>query len=313
MRCLYPITIKDAIWKQRQVPCGHCIPCRINKTAQWNIRLQYELQDWIYSSFVTLTYNDDNLPKDMSLHKEHLQAFIKRLRYYYPDDFKYYSVGEYGELELKYCHPLDSELCRLGKIKYHGRPHYHLIIFGMKPFDDVSKNAVWESWKQCDKELIFNDEHKSVANAEYDSINYVTDYVQKKQYSVNGFKEYGNSMPPFAIMSKGLGLHGFMQDMESVKRQGFINLHGIKFPIPRYFCDKFGIQSSMNIGDDVYRQFCIDYGLVEKANLESLDKLSTLHHINWYQQQIFEKYPEHLSEIQKNLRIRNNLRSDKEL
>jgi len=61
--------------------------------------------------FITLTYNDKNLPDDYSLNKQHFKDFLKRFRKAIePAKIRYFMCGEYGD---------DS-----------WRPHYHAIIFG---------------------------------------------------------------------------------------------------------------------------------------------------------------------------------------
>lgn len=62
------------------------------------------------SSFLTLTFDDQHLPKFGQLEKKPLVDFFKRLRYFY-GPFRYVACGEYGEL--------------------HRRPHYHVALFGM--------------------------------------------------------------------------------------------------------------------------------------------------------------------------------------
>jgi hypothetical protein len=64
--------------------------------------------------FLTLTYNDENIPANGSLSRPHLQKFIKDvkndLRKFGLPQLRYFAVGEYGE---------KTE-----------RPHYHLNVFG---------------------------------------------------------------------------------------------------------------------------------------------------------------------------------------
>ncbi len=60
--------------------------------------------------FITLTYNEENLPEDGSLVKEHFQKFMKKLRKKNKHKIRYYQCGEYGE-NLQ-------------------RPHYHACLFG---------------------------------------------------------------------------------------------------------------------------------------------------------------------------------------
>ena len=74
------------------------------------------------TSFITLTYNDDTIPKivddggniSFTLSKTDLDSFIANLRerYRYMDGmFRFFAAAEYGMDE--------------------NRPHYHLVIFGM--------------------------------------------------------------------------------------------------------------------------------------------------------------------------------------
>ena len=93
------------------VACGYCDPCRINRRRLWSHRMILESFGHPASCFLTLTYNDDNLPQDGSLKPDDLQLFIKRLRSRLVYKFRYYAVGEYGD---------DN-----------GRPHFHGAIFGL--------------------------------------------------------------------------------------------------------------------------------------------------------------------------------------
>ena len=109
------------------IPCGKCIGCRLDKANDWATRCTAEAKQWKTNCFITLTYNDEKIPKNNSLRKKDLKDFWKRLRYYhkgiekrywkgkeeYP--IRYFSCGEYG-----------------GQT---GRPHYHAGIFNWKPTD----------------------------------------------------------------------------------------------------------------------------------------------------------------------------------
>lgn len=45
------------------LPCGKCIGCRLDYSRQWADRLMLELQYHDSAYFITLTYNDDHVPK----------------------------------------------------------------------------------------------------------------------------------------------------------------------------------------------------------------------------------------------------------
>lgn len=71
----------------------------------------HELRFHELSSFITLTYSEENLPKSGSLDVKVFQDFMKRFRKAIePRKIRFFHAGEYGEKR--------------------GRPHYHAIIFG---------------------------------------------------------------------------------------------------------------------------------------------------------------------------------------
>nr|APC94130.1 putative replication protein VP4 [uncultured marine virus] len=102
---------KDSTGQFFNVPCGQCIGCRLDYSISWAIRCLHEASLHDANSFITLTYNPLEMPRDGSLNKKHFQDFIKRLRKSLePNTIRYYHCGEYGP-------------------KYE-RPHYHALIFG---------------------------------------------------------------------------------------------------------------------------------------------------------------------------------------
>ena len=97
-----------------EFPCGRCMPCRINKRREWQLRIMLEQRAHSENFYLTLTYDDEHLPEGANLQKEHLQKYWRRLR---KDGhtFRYFAAGEYGTKK--------------------GRPHYHAIIFSNGGFD----------------------------------------------------------------------------------------------------------------------------------------------------------------------------------
>lgn len=140
------------------VPCGQCKNCRINQARIWTNRILLESRLHGENCFVTLTYNDDNLPNPPNVKKKHLQKFIKRVRHFvYPIKFRYFAVGEYGDKTL--------------------RPHYHIIFFGL---GDAHKRTIFKAWDKCNKDgFDFGELNK-------DSARYITGYVVKKINKIRG-------------------------------------------------------------------------------------------------------------------------------
>lgn len=77
------------------------------------------------SVFVTLTYNDENYPKDESRRSQRadVRAFFQRLRRALPKKFRYFLAPEFGPRS--------------------GRLHYHGILFGLSTFDAAVIEAAW--------------------------------------------------------------------------------------------------------------------------------------------------------------------------
>lgn len=97
-----------------RINCGQCLSCRINHAKIWSERCLLESQYWDSTLFISLTYNEANLPfngLNPTLRKKDFQDFMKRLRKRLNCKVSYFASGEYG-----------------GRTK---RPHYHAIVFGL--------------------------------------------------------------------------------------------------------------------------------------------------------------------------------------
>lgn len=232
MQCVSPVFIA----RKGSFPCGKCIACRIAKAREWSLRLLAELSYWDKSVFLTLTYSDEYLPSDHSLHKEHLQKFFKRLRFYSDGPLKYYACGEYGDNKANVDYGTGL-----------GRPHYHAIIFGVGA-DKHSKALVKASWRFCDWSNFAED--KVFGQVTYDSCRYVSDYIFKK-YSGELADEVYLSKGceiPFKIQSQGLGLRYCLDNAEQLKENRFQMFRGQKMSLPRYYLQKLGLS------DDVFER-----------------------------------------------------------
>lgn len=145
-----------------------------------------EAADHDYSSFVTLTYADQNLPDNGSLRPCDVQLWLKRLRKRIaPDKVRFFAVGEYGD--------------------HNWRPHYHVALFGFEPcghlirrFDCLcpSCTVVRETWG-------FG--HVTVDRLEEGSARYIVGYVVKKMTAADDGRLCGRH-PEFARMSLRPGI-----------------------------------------------------------------------------------------------------------
>lgn len=161
------------------IPCGHCIGCRMTKAKNWAVRLALEAKSYPNRTwFVTLTYEDHQIPKDLTLVKDHFRSFMKNMRGHLKSDhkdFRYFMCFEYGETTL--------------------RPHMHVILFGDLELGEQLAPNVWHSpqivaaWPYGLHE---------VSHADYGAFHYVAGYVLKKQEMID---KYQFKQPPFIRMS----------------------------------------------------------------------------------------------------------------
>lgn len=178
-------------------PCGRCEPCSINRKRMWKQRIMLENLCHEHSAFVTLTYRDEDLPRDDGipvLRPKHLQDWLKRLRERIEFKIRYYGVGEYGDKS--------------------DRPHYHIILFGFptclrgrtlrKPLssepDAVACCSICElvssSWGFGNVDL---------GTVTPDSAAYVADYTIKRMTSLDDVRLNGRT-PEFCRMSLRPGI-----------------------------------------------------------------------------------------------------------
>jgi hypothetical protein len=232
----------------QKVPCGKCLSCLIDKSKEHATRGFHESQMHTYNCFITLTYNDDNLPEYGSLSKAHFKAFIKALKYQFRGmDWKYIGAGEYGSPENTF------------------RPHYHLCLFGIDfpdkeyLFTNEHGDAVYKSelllkcWK--------GKGHVSIGELNYRTVAYVARYTTKKivergkhiqehfwidkktgetNYDPEAYKNgllMQNKLPEFLSMSPGIGKTWWEKYKQDTYKD-YVTCNFMKAKIPRYYDKK---------------------------------------------------------------------------
>lgn len=149
------------------------MPCRINRKRLWTARLLLESFEHEQSYFVTLTYNNENLPQGGTLVPKHLQDFLKRLRKAVaPRKIRFFAVGEYGEQTF--------------------RPHYHLCVFGAV----ADRRVFSDCWTAG---------HVDVGEITKDSCAYIAGYCIKKLTKADD-PRLGGRHPEFTRMSLRPGI-----------------------------------------------------------------------------------------------------------
>lgn len=219
MACAKPYKLINARYPEGlDCPCRGCMACRVSNSSEWALRLIHELPYFDNAVFITLTYDNDHLPRNYSLDKSHLVKYIKRIRKHLSKTIenpktKYFACGEYGE-------------------QTH-RPHYHLIFFGL---GIQHHDFLQEYWRE-------GAIHTGTVTKE--SIGYVTAYINKKLTGKQAEENYRDTkrIAPFKNASQGMGLRYAQENQEQIKELLFIPHNGQEKPIPVYYRRKLEIDN----------------------------------------------------------------------
>jgi hypothetical protein len=219
--CINPIEVKDVDFP---VSCGKCLPCQQKRRSDWSFRLEQEYLSSDSAFFITLTYNDLNLPfvyrksyqkivqpkeivsykvngkpvykkeqkfklqysSKSTLNKKHLQDYIKQLR---NKNSKY--IADQMGVSLKKVKTISKPLRyyavgEYGKPENTHRPHYHILLFNYEIGD---LTPISDSWQKGQVDI---------GTVTTSSINYCTKYINKTFDRKNDKRQ-----APFSIMSKG--------------------------------------------------------------------------------------------------------------
>lgn len=186
-----------------QLPCGKCIGCRLDKSRSWAVRILHEASLWPENSFLTLTYNDANLPSGGSLNREDIQKFFKRLRKRLANEqisIRYFQVGEYGDENQ--------------------RPHHHVILFNYGFPDKTllrNNHGVPIYFSPLLEELWPFGFH-TIGAVTFDSAAYCARYCLKKIGGPKAEEHYKGKAPEFSTMSRrpGIGAEWIKKFMDDV-------------------------------------------------------------------------------------------------
>lgn len=206
--------------RQKYVSCQQCIGCRLERSRQWAVRSVHEAQYHEENYFLTLTFDDKNLPKDLSLNTRTLQNFWKKVRKASLDKFKYYAAGEYGE--------------------QYARPHYHASTFGLNLPDlypSFKSSTGYQMYGSPLLEKAWGNGNVYVAPLTFETAAYTARYICKKILGKNAEEHYKKLglTPERAWISKGLGKQWHEDYAHETYRDNYIISRGVPSVPPRTY------------------------------------------------------------------------------
>lgn len=219
------------------LPCGKCPACRKRFTDEWTTRGILEDKSAINAWFVTLTYNDLNLPYVVKIGPLYTEG---KQRYYQPwkhpvatgyvlipvvkkkDVQKWLDRLFHQEKRFRKKRPsiIDEYQPRYLLMSEYGtegnRPHYHAVIW------NVNKKVIEDTHNSWNKGWVKIETPRKVGS----TVGYCTKYLMKMD-------DYRNhTVKPFKMQSQNLGLSYILNHKEKVK-SGLILMDGYMIPLPK--------------------------------------------------------------------------------
>lgn len=256
-RCLHDALIIEKKYgpgaKLIQLPCGRCIGCRLDYAKNWANRMMLEAKKSPDNFFITLTYNEEEVPKRkiythdnkhykgevLTLRKSDLQKFFKDLRniysrnYCFSNSFKYYACGEYGDKTL--------------------RPHYHICLFNCKYFDDLeykykdSQGFIHYTSTKLDN--LWKRGLTEICNFSWHTASYTARYVVKKHFGIDArYYKDAHLDEEFVLMSRrpGIAFDYFQSNFSNIYKYDAIVINNDKSSLSvkpsRYYDKLFDIK-----------------------------------------------------------------------
>lgn len=259
MACNYPLTVyqdrdggpvsffERAGMDQLSVPCGRCAGCRLGRAQAWALRCQHEASLHDENCFLTLTYDDEEMPVVArgevtprrffstgvgTLHYPHVQKFIRSLRKEVaPKRFSFLCAGEYGERT--------------------NRPHYHVLLFGHRFERSLDFSRAGVPGRLGESPALgkwWPYGNHFVGELTVQSASYVSQYCLKKVYGRAAVEFYdvvdvdtgevlGRRVPEFLRMSlrPAIGRKWYEKFSSDVFPVDYAVSSGVRSRVPRYY------------------------------------------------------------------------------
>jgi hypothetical protein len=171
------------------------------------------------SAFLTLTYNDKNLPTGNTLVKSDLQNFMKRLRHVTGSGLRFFACGEYGEKT--------------------SRPHYHVLLLShtLPDLSVLRRGPEYNLYTSKTLSDLWTVGNSVIGDVTFDSAAYVARYCVKKISGPPAEAHYAGRTPEFLLMSRrpGIGSTYVNKYRGEMLAHDNIIVNGVPTSLPRYY------------------------------------------------------------------------------
>ena len=172
-----------------QISCGQCLECRIKRSKEWAQRIVLESQLYDHNWFITLTYDDDHLCKNVEWSYSRLDGELGYTPFLVPEDFTSFKKRLLSRMRDKYDY-IGIRFFECGEYgSKNGRPHFHAIFFNL-PLPDLELvrqvNLGGRSYCYYRSKMIeecWENGYVLIGEVNWETAAYVARYVTKKFHS----------------------------------------------------------------------------------------------------------------------------------
>ncbi|WNK12966.1 MAG: replication initiator protein [Microvirus sp.] len=271
--------------------CGQCVGCRLERSRQWATRCIHEKQFHEEACFLTISYDDKNLPEHRSLRHEDIQLFLKRLRQHVVRNLPQSKTKptkctpplQWGATENqgnKFPFKRRKTKLAINYVRYYmcgeygdqtRRPHYHMCVYGWRPKDEkfwsTSRSSIQSRiYTSATLDKIWRLGKIWIGDVTFESAAYVARYIMKKvlgQAAANHYTEIDASTgeikqrnPEYTRMSlkPGIGARWLEKYATDVYPEGKVVVRGHTSTSPKYYDKKFKKMSPLEYEDLLFER-----------------------------------------------------------
>ena len=270
---------------QITLPCAQCDGCRLERSRQWAVRCMHEASLYENNCFITLTFNDENLPANRSLDVKTYQDFMKRLRERFVPKCPYDKCDPLDDpdqywLRKKWLEKHRIRLFYCGEYgEKYGRPHYHALLFNFDFPDKYYWRRTKEGhhvWRSPELERLWGMGNCEIGSVTFESAAYCARYIMDKltvskasppdavKRFLDKYEYYDTQTgevflrpQEFCHMSRdgGIGKNWIKKYMSDVYPGDFVVINNKKIRPPKFYDSQYEIAYPSDFDEVKYKRY----------------------------------------------------------
>lgn len=308
----------DYRYKHQIIPCGQCIGCRLDYSRNWANRGSLETKEHLENFWITLTYDDEHLPKveEMITSDDFVFTETDEIEWkgcLFPKDLKNF-IDYLRKIVKKETGHTGIRFIASGEYGERGRrPHFHIILFNCPlPVESFYESRIdWKKdtyWKSDIIDKAWGKGIAEVGEVNWETIAYTCRYITKKINGKDSEYVYAakGQIKEFLRTSRmpGIARNYYEDNKIEIYKQDkipIIEKKGLRWEKPPKYFDRLMETENPELMEEVKENR-------KKAMLNALEIKAQTTSLNiWDQLQVEREYKEDCTKTLKRSRIEETL------